>query len=300
MNRTSFFHVCADGADAKNFIVCGRDFKAAFNMVGTCAAVIPEVKVVAFSIEDTHPHFLLSGTRPDCVRFKDAYVLLYKRYLWASRGTSDSVVLDFQIIEIEEEEHLMKVGTYIVNQATKDGKKVMPFDYRWSSGPLYFRSADVIPVWCARDGNILPKTRMIDMPADMRRRICHTKAEIPGEWLVCDGLLLPQNYVDVASFEKIYKTHNCYRTFLSSGRSKDESVVLAIADARGVTVEDIEIRKPCGDLAKNLFGVRDARRLNADQRLRLALELRKRYRLSRRQIATLVRLPLSEVERYVR
>lgn len=300
MNRTSFFHVCADGADAKNFIVCELDFRAAFNMVGTCAAAVPDVKVVAFSIEDSHPHFLLSGTRDGCVRFKDAYVQLYRRHLWASRGSHDGVTFDFQIIEIDGEEHLMRVGTYIVNQPTKDGKGVMPFDYRWSSGPLYFRSSDVIPVWYVRDGKLLPKTRLSDMTVDMRRRICHTKAEIPGEWSVCDGLLLPQNYVDVALFEKIYKTHNCYRTFLSSGRSKDEQVVMAIAEARGVTMEDLEIRKPCGDLAKSLFGFRDVRRLNAEQRLRLALELRKRYRLSRRQIAALVRLPLSEVERYVR
>mgnify|MGYP004584547455 FL=1 len=87
---------------------------------------------------------------------------------------------------------------------------------------------------------------------------------------------------------------------MSSGRSKDEQVVMAIAEARGVTMEDLEIRKPCGDLAKSLFGFRDVRRLNAEQRLRLALELRKRYRLSRRQIAALVRLPLPEVERYIR
>lgn len=39
---------------------------------------------------------------------------------------------------------------------------------------------------------------------------------LPPDYLVCNGVVLPTNYVDVRRFENIYKTHNCFRTFMAS------------------------------------------------------------------------------------
>ena len=50
--KKQFFHVCANGADARNFIICQADYFAAFNLVAVCAANT-EVVVVSFSIEDS-------------------------------------------------------------------------------------------------------------------------------------------------------------------------------------------------------------------------------------------------------
>lgn len=294
----SFYHVCADGAESKNFIICEDDYRTAFNLVGICAANC-EVAVIAFSIEDTHPHFLLYGTRETCSVFKDMFESSYKRYLIASRGYLDGVQLNCQIIKINDEEHLKRAGTYVINQATKDGKKVMPFDYYWSSGPLYFRSVHAIPVWCVKMGKQLVPRKIGELSVRLRQSLFHSKRSIPDSWLFCNDIILPQNYVDVSSFERIYQTHNCYRAFLSSGRARDEAILMTIAQERGVILEDLEARELCGDMADYLFGVKDVKVLNGEQRLRLAMELRKQHKISRRQIATLVRLPLSEVEKYI-
>ena len=73
-----------------------------------------------------------------------------------------------------------------------------------------------------------------------------------------------------------------------------------MAEQRGVMLEDAEARQLCGDLCKQLFGTRDPRRLDAPQRVFLAQELRRRYRMTFRQLATLVRLPETEIQTYVR
>lgn len=299
MDCASFFHVCADGADAKDFIISDIDYRVAFNLVGVCAAN-SNARVVAFSLEDTHPHFLLYGTEEDCAAFRDSFEQSYKKYVARNRGGLGRMMLNCELIEISSNSHLMNVGTYIINQPTKDGKHVMPYDYKWSSGPLYFRSPDTIPVWRIKNGEIIIPERIDSFNTRERRAILHSRADIPDNWLICDGLILPENYVDKNLFEQIYGTHNCFRTFLSSGKTKDDPVVMAMATARGVSMEDSEIRRLCGDVAKAIFGARDIRILNVEQRLQLALRLRRQYRVSRRQLSLLVRLPLGEVEKYIR
>lgn len=300
MNHSSYYHVCADGADAKNFIICIDDYRAAFNLIGVCAANC-NVIVVAFSIEDSHPHFLLYGCYEDCLKFKQMFEASYKRYVVWTRGSLDGLILDCVIYDVETEDYLMNVGTYVIVQATKDGKRIMPYDYPWGSGSMYFRPKNAILPWRVDDvGNVLGVEKAGDYPEYVKTKMFHSTMEIPDEWLICNGLILPENYIDVGRFESIYKTHNCFRVFLSSGKNRDAPVIERMAQARGITLEDLEIRKRCGDIAKEMFGTREIRKLKTDERLRLAMELRRCFYASKRQIATVVCLPLTEIEKYIR
>ena len=113
-------------------------------------------------------------------------------------------------------------------------------------------------------------------------------------------MILPTNYVDVARFESIYGTHNRFRVFLSSPRQREEAMLAKMAEQRGVMFEDQEARILCGDTCKQMFGTRDPRRLDGPGRIRLAQQLRRQYKLTFRQLATLVRLPETEVRAHVR
>jgi hypothetical protein len=73
-----------------------------------------------------------------------------------------------------------------------------------------------------------------------------------------------------------------------------------MAEERGVSMEDLEARKVCGDVCKQMFATRDPRRLDTRKRIRLAQQLRNQFRLTFRQLATLVRLPETEVRSFVR
>ena len=73
-----------------------------------------------------------------------------------------------------------------------------------------------------------------------------------------------------------------------------------MSEQRGVMLEDMEARRVCGDVCKQLFNTRDPRGLDAPQRITLAQELRRRYRMTFRQLATVVRLPETEIRTFVR
>ena len=300
--KKEYYHVCANGADARNFIICRADYYAAFNLIGACAANT-RVVVVSFSIEDSHPHFLLWGTKEDCARFKTLFETLYIHYAAATRKGGAELTLRLELYPIgEDEDYLLNVAVYTIIQATKDGKAVMPYDYPWGTGSLVFRTGSYTPIWLFDDNGIIrDPVPFSSLGARERRALLHTRSYlIPDNWLICNGFILPENYIDIARFESIYGTHNRFRVFLSSPKKREEMMLARMAEYRGVSMEDVEARKICGDVCKGLFGTRDPRRLDTPRRIRLAQQLRRQYRLTFRQLATLVRLPEAEVRTYVR
>ena len=303
MNQQAYYHITANGADARNFIVGNADYYAAFNLIGVCAANCPGVIVVSFSIEDSHPHILVWGTRENCALFKDRFEDTYIHYAAATRKGGADMILHCELYPIgDDEDYLRNVAVYTIIQPTKDGKPVMYHDYRWGTGAMYFRNRFYTPVWYFdENGEICKPERFGDQNSLTKRALLHSRMwTIPDNWLVCNGFILPSNYIDIPRFENIYRTHNRFRVFLSSPRKREEEMLLKMAAYRGVMMEDQEARKLCGNVCKMQFGTRDPRRLDTTKRVALAQRLRREYHFTFRQLATLVRLSEVEIRTYIR
>ena len=300
MSTEHFYHMFANGDDAKNFITSKSEFKAAFNRVGVCAYLSGAV-VVAFSIEDSHPHILLYGTYEACHKFRMLYERMSLKSIVSRRGSLDGVNLHCELYEIDDQQYLMNVATYTVTQPTKDGKAVLPFDYLYGSGALYFRSKQVIMPWLINeDGEITQPVKFGSLTFRQKSEICRAREFVPDEWFVANGFILPSNFVDVALFESIYRTHNRYRVFLTSNRQRDEVIVSKMAETRGIVLEDLDARNIGKQVCITMFGKQTTRHLNTSQRLQLAQELRYKYRLSHRQISAITRIKESELFKYLR
>ena len=294
-----FYHVTSDGALTPKLVVSELDYRAAFNLIAVCTAYA-NVRVLAFSIENSHIHVLLEGEYDDCNAFKIMFERSYTRHVTKTRGTLKGANLDLDILAIKDKGHLLDIGTYVVAQPTKDGKPVMPYDYRWGTGSMYFRDKNYVSIWLYDENGV----RHEPVPADSLsyrtvRAIACSKRKIPGNWLICNGLILPDNYVDVGLFEEIYHTHNSFRVFMSSNKQKDMEIKRREAEYLGVTLDDDEAAEKCRACCLELFGVEKIGKLDGEQRVRLAQALRIRYKLSFRQLANLVGLPPSEVRKFV-
>ena len=187
--------MCANGADSRNFIISEDDYYTAFNYFGVCAANT-EVEVVSFSIEDSHPHALLWGTRLECSRYTVLYESLYTHYAAATRNGGADLVLRCELYPIGDDmDYLRNVAVYTIIQPTKDGKSVMPYDYLWGTGSLYFRNGFYTPVWYFdKEGTIRQPVSFISLGAREKRALLHTRNyTIPDDWLVCNGFILPEN-----------------------------------------------------------------------------------------------------------
>ncbi|MCQ2065667.1 MAG: hypothetical protein MJY66_07395 [Bacteroidaceae bacterium] len=300
MTDTNYYHMFANGADSRDFIISESDFYCAFNLVGVCAANT-DAAVVAFSIEDSHPHILLYGTKDECVKFKIMYERTIMHRIAKIRGTTEGVSLKCELYAVNGEEYLKTVAIYCIIQPTKDGKAIMPFDYLWGTGSMYFRTAYHIPIWWTGPGKSFSNPVPVStLSARERKRLVCSKRDIPDNWQVCNGFILPSNYVDVERFESIFITPNCYRVFLGNSKKKEDVVTTRMAKVRGVNLSDLEARRIASDECYSLFRKHSARWLGANDRIVLAIALKRHHQMSPRQIATLVRLPEEEVRKYLK
>lgn len=298
-DRYGYFHLCSDGSLTPQFLTCEEDYRVAFNLIGVCAANC-EAKILSFSLEDTHLHLLMYGTKESVIEFKTMYEKSWAHHVGRVRGSREGAAVELDIIPINSADYLKNVGTYTIVQPTKDGKQVMPYDYRWGTGSMYFRGQGYRPLWLTNSvGDNVSPVPAGSINIHELKNILGSRRHVPDEWLLSDGLLLPDNYVDVSHYEQIYKTANCFRVYLGSNRNRDQAVQERVAAFRGVALEDAEARYYCREIAKEMFGFTDVRRLNAQGRIKLAHQLRKSLRLSSRQIASLVRLPYGEVCKYL-
>jgi len=235
------------------------------------------------------------------MKFKMMYEAMTYSYIIASRSNKDGVLLELELLEIEDEDYLRNAAAYIIAQPTKDGKQIMPYDYRWGTASMYFRPNGYPQIW-RFDANwdLKPCCTLGSLTIVAQRKLLHTKYSLPHNWIVCNGLVLPTNYVEKEMFERIFGTFNRFRVFLAAGKNQQQIVVDKIAAARGINIDDIEARQLACSISEQRFGKKDSRWLSPPQRLELARELRHKYRLSIRQISSLSRLPEREIRKYIK
>lgn len=289
-------HFHSDGKLAPGLHSSKSDFAASFNRVAVCAAMFPDIIFIAFDIEDTHFHFILKCLLSRGMEMVALFAKLTHMYV-SQNGESDIRVV-FGYDPVDSEEYCRNVCAYTVIQPTKDGKPVMPFDYPWGSGPLYFRSPKAVPVWFVdKEGNVQTPVTIGSLKERVKGRMFHTHKSLPKDWLVCNGLILPSNYIDARLFEGIFGSHNSYRYLLAKANSDD--VKRRMSRSNGVSLPDMEMRRICREKCRTIFHKENIRELNAMERLELARVVRREYLISFSQLSRLVHLPLQEVERYV-
>lgn len=286
------FHIFSNGALTPDLFLSDRDFTLATNRLAVTAH-LSDVRILAYSFEDTHLHVLAKGTVERCTRFKHELQRLINKW------KTISLVLEME--EVTDSKYLMSVGTYVVCQATKDGKHVLPSDYKWSSASLYFRQGDIDLLWTLSEGHLFKDTvHMHEISLRTQRTMFHTRSRLPDDWMVCDGLILPSSFVDIEGFESIYKTHNCFRTYCGSSKASDQIVMESMAEKTGINMLETEARSIARQTSLSLFGVADIRKLNLSQRIRIGRTLRRKHHMGIPQISRRIYLRESEVRKVIK
>ena len=286
------WHFSTDGNAVDALFYDEEDFMAGMNRV---YVVLQDYQVIilAFSLMDTHLHFVLWGTFEECNRFMHEYVRRTSWYISITHREShklDHVPINYQPVDTDS--YLKTVICYTVKNAPVGGIMFNALDYPWSSGPLYFKKPGLwsSPRWTEE------MTSSSQIGAFELRGILRTRGldQDHPDILMIDRLVFPGEYVAYEIVERIFKTCKSFNYFLC--RTKDEDV-----DARGGTISHLtipmqEMRQHKKELCRQLFGTESTNRLNTQQRLRLARTLRRNFNSSVKQIARLCGLVYDEVK----
>lgn len=252
-----------------------------------------EVMLLAFVLMDTHVHFVLYGELDSCTRFVYEYVRRTSMYLTLrhkEHNALGSIEINHQ--KIDDDRYLKTAICSVIKNPVSAGLPYNPWDYPWSSGPLYFSPTGswTSPRWTLGTEEVITKNQDI-------RKLAKSRVKIKPGIRVIDGIIVPNQFVAVDIVEKLFRSHKAYNFFMSTSRDIDvESRAGAISH---LTLPISEMRENRRIILQELFCVSGLRGLNVPQRLRLALCMKSRYNCSPKQIAKLCGLVYDEVKDYL-
>lgn len=285
------WHFSTDGNAVDAMFYDETDYRDGMNRIYIISRKY-NIVILAFSLMDTHIHFILYGDFEACRRFVHEFVHRTSQHIAITHGLRkklDKVPVHWQ--EIDTEDYLKTAICYVVKNAPVAGKPYTASDYPWSSGPLYFRRAGT---WCSPAWMFASSETTSDYTVRHKRKVFHTKT--PGNAVVkmVDGIVFPGEYVDYGIVEHLFKTHKAYHYFFCRSREDD-------IEARGGSISLLsipmqEMRQNKNAMCRELFGHENSNRLNTQQRLRLAKALRKKYNSSKKQIIRLCGLVYDEAK----
>ena len=255
-----------------------------------------EVILLAFSLMDTHIHFILYGEFDECNRFVHDFVRRTSWYLAVKHGENhkfEQVPIRHQLIDTDY--YLKTAICYTVKNAPVAGIPHNALDYPWSSGPLYFKRPGLwcSPMWLEEGGAAVEKASQMGL--NLRRETLRTrKYASPEDVRMIDGLVFPGEYVAFEIVERLFKTCKSFNYFLC--RTKEEDVDARGGDISHLSIPMQEMRQHKNEICQELFGTTSMKGLNTQQRIRLARTMRQRYNSSLKQIIRLSGLVYDEVK----
>ena len=199
------WHFSTDGKAVDVMFEDDDDFIAGMNRIYIIVRGF-NVVILAFSLMDTHVHFVLYGEFEECNRFMHEYVRRTSQHISTTHGERhklDNVPIDYQ--PVTDDAYLKTVICYTVKNAPVGGLPFTAWDYPWSSGPLYFRRPGLwsSPAWI--DADYSPGNKE-GLGLHKGRKLLRTR-NIPHEDVPMIGqIVFPGVYVAYEIVERIFKT----------------------------------------------------------------------------------------------
>ncbi|MCR4824557.1 MAG: hypothetical protein K5849_04275 [Bacteroidales bacterium] len=289
MEKPHFYHYATEGLKEDTLFLSSTEFIAGINRIALCLCRLsPDhpVQVICFVLMDNHLHFILYGLEADCDMFMEYYKQATELWLRHRDGENKpGKIWRIGHWLIADRERLRTTIAYIHRNPMAAGMAYSPGGYRWSSASLLFSDRDMIRNYGKRVDSI---------SGNARRRLFHSKTEVPGEWILLpDGQLWPGDFVNYTWMEKQFSSVQDYQ-FCLNKRVEDEINLEMHSSA--VSLPDGELSARARAVTEKLYGVRRITHLKVQQRISLARILRKETGATAKQLARIVHLKLTEIE----
>jgi len=263
--KKGYYHLCTDGRKDAYLFYDEAEYVNAINAISMLDLLYP-VKVHIYEVMRNHLHLLISGKGIDCVAAFDYLKRRIGRRLRADGHPPLSKDYDFRLIPVISEEQMRQNFIYIARNAS-EVQNVLPGGYLWGSSMLFYSD---VP-------RLFHIVRAGDMSIRTLRKMFGSRQAIPPDRPIHPGLgmALPQGFVDMAVFYKMFPTAKEYETRLV----KDYEAFVDIADQAG---EDIVFsEREAEDIVHQemMLSGQTLDNLSSDERCRLAVRLHRKYRL---------------------
>ena len=284
-----YYHIVFDSIEKGQLFNNDHEYAEGMNSVAV-GQYAYKLSVIVFTLMVNHAHFLVYGTGESAVRF----------FLFMKRRINARLKLDgfpplpdnygFKLIKVENERQLSDTVIYIARNPLKARPDLTAEGYIWGSANVIF--SDV--------SKLFDKIRVKDMSYRSTMRAFHTKVRLPGEYVYnrSMGFILPESYVMNRKAEKVLRNSWTF----SSGLVRNIDAYVKIAEGVGemILLSEQELNEIISRNLKEMFNASSVSDLSIDNRCRLAVILKRKYRVETKRIARKLQIGTSVLDEMFR
>lgn len=280
-----YYHLTFDSIEDGQLFHNDDEFADGMNGVAV-GQFVYGLSIIAFSLMVNHCHVLLCGTGEDIVDF----------FIYMKRRINDKLREDgypslprnygFHLAKIEDEKQLANTVSYIARNPMKARPDIMPSGYLWGSSFLIFSDIH----------KIVNKIKLGEISDRKKKQILRTKCRLPDDYVFNEnmGYILPESYVLTSKAEKVLGTSRRFSSDLI--RNIDAFIKIDEGIGERAVLSEDDVNELIYQNVNEMFNVNSVNTLNIEEKCRLAVQLKKRYRLDNKRIARKLKLDLKIVE----
>lgn len=277
-----YYHVVFDSIEKGQLFNSYDEYSDGMNSVAlgqyTCG-----LSILAFVLMVNHCHFLVFGSGDDIVAF----------FLFMKRRMNEKLKADgfpalpesygFKLVKVEDERQLTDTVVYIARNPLKARPDITSGGYVWCSTNLIFSEMS----------SLCDKIQVKEMSYRESMRIFRTKIKLPEDYLFnrTMGFILPESYVLNDKVEKVLQ--NSWRFTYSLIKNIDAYVRIAEGVGEMIVLSEDELNDIIFRNMKEKFNASSISDLSLDDRCRLAVILKKKYRVDIKRIARKIQVEVS-------
>jgi len=233
------------------------------------------LSIVAFNLMINHCHILAYGSGEDMVRF---FIFMKRRINDCLRDDGYPRLPDdygFKLVKVEDKRQFTDTIIYIARNPLKACHTATVGGYMWGSTNLIFNEMK----------ELYDRKPLSGLSCRERRRLLRSGAALPDSYLYTEkyGFILPESYVLTSKVEQTFGTSWNY----TYGVVRNIDGYLKIAEGIGeaLVLSEDELNDIVVRTLRTTFKASSLDELSADDRCRLAMLLRNKYRVNAKRIA---------------
>lgn len=251
------------------------DFKRGMNIIGICALLHPEVRMLTFELMSNHIHITAAGSSKEILSmFEDFRSSLSRAFPgkdWKNFNAGTKLLNDLN--------NARNVIVYDNRNGYLVSPNYSPYTYPWGANSYYF--------------NPLLKKLVLQHATKTfvreRRDIFRShKADTADKLLKFDDYALPLSFCDIGAGESLFMNESQYFGRISRNIETNKQIAAEIGES--IYYTDDELYGAILKVSRDKFGTTQLTTLPAQAKLELAATLRYGYNASQKQICRFLKL----------
>ena len=259
-----------------------EDFAVGMNIVAVLQYVLG-VDVLAFILMSNHTHFVVQCSRDKAQLFIDRFKKQYSFYFQRKYGEPKLLKKTDEVFQQLDpyEESIERAIAYVHMNSVVANICARPEDYIWGSGNCFFKSA---------------KSHGIPLSSFSKRKrikLLHTCIDLPTDYVIENGFILPESYINVEFVQKKFGSPRRMNYFLyNSSKAKKK---FETDDVNKPAFRDQIIKAAIPDLCRTLFDTDSLADLDPGQLQEMLRQIQYRFSSGIKQLARVTGMTVSKV-----